>query len=77
MAAWAVVIPMDAAKTRHQASLGPAVTASRVVGELWRAGGFYRAAGPVLLRAFPANAATFLGYEVAVYVVERVMIKER
>ena len=25
----------------------------------------YRGAGPVMLRAFPANAACFLGYEVA------------
>ena len=28
-------------------------------------GGFYRGIGPVLLRAFPANAMTFFGFEMA------------
>ena len=29
-------------------------------------GGLFRGAAPILLRAFPANAAAFLGYELAI-----------
>ena len=77
VAAWAVVIPADAAKTLHQASLEGGVTPAAVVRALLRSegpAGFYKAAGPVLLRAFPANAATFLGYELAVHFVSKTLV---
>ena len=32
----------------------------------------YRGAGPVMLRAFPANACCFLGYEVAMSILNMI-----
>lgn len=68
---WLVAIPMDVVKSRLQAApdgmykgaldvLNKTV-AKEGVGALWKG------AVPVLLRAFPANAACFLGYEAAMY----------
>merc|ERR1712096_401757 len=48
---WLVAIPMDVVKNRLQAA--PEA--------------LYKGAVPVLLRAFPANAACFMGYEAAMY----------
>jgi solute carrier family 25 carnitine/acylcarnitine transporter 20/29 len=62
---WAVAIPIDALKNRHQAHLGQQSLAATVrdVGRQGGAARLYRGAGVVLLRAFPANSATFIGYE--------------
>ncbi len=67
MAGWGVAIPLDTVKNRHQAVLEP--------GRSWQTlrslhaaegvRGFYRGAVPILARAPPANAANFLGYEMA------------
>lgn len=59
--AWALALPLDSLKNRYQTSL------IRLLSELRRQPGglrqLYREAAVVLLRAFPANAATFIGYE--------------
>eukprot|EP00091_Calanus_sinicus_P020248 TRINITY_DN5430_c0_g1_i1.p1 TRINITY_DN5430_c0_g1~~TRINITY_DN5430_c0_g1_i1.p1 ORF type:complete len:294 (+),score=70.37 TRINITY_DN5430_c0_g1_i1:52-933(+) len=62
---WGVEIPADNIKNRHQVCLGqkPLINTVR---EVIAEGGvrqLYRGAGVILLRAFPANAATFIGYE--------------
>ena len=62
---WGVEIPADNIKNRHQACLGQRPLSS-TLRELMAAGGgrqLYRGAGVILVRAFPANAATFIGYE--------------
>lgn len=62
---WAVEIPADNIKNRYQVCLGQKPLIS-VVKQVVGKGGFgqlYRGAGVILLRAFPANAATFIGYE--------------
>lgn len=51
--AWAVAIPADNLKSRIQAGVGVPL----------RLSGLYTGAGVILLRAGPANAATFVGYE--------------
>lgn len=58
---WSFAIPLDAIKTKVQASKTPMsfIEGARLIhGELGF-GGFYRGIGPALLRAFPANAACF------------------
>eukprot|EP00834_Sanchytrium_tribonematis_P006637 NODE_507_length_6688_cov_1.276673.p5 type:complete len:173 gc:universal NODE_507_length_6688_cov_1.276673:5273-5791(+) len=65
IANWAVAIPADVLKTRLQASSHSSIVA--VFNELIAAEGFkglFRGLGPAMLRAFPANAACFLGAEV-------------
>jgi len=62
---WGVEIPADNIKNRHQVCLGQKPLASTVK-EVLAEGGMrqlYRGAGVILVRAFPANAATFIGYE--------------
>jgi len=62
---WGVEIPFDNIKNRHQVCLGQKPLAS-TVREVLAEGGvrqLYRGSGVILLRAFPANAATFIGYE--------------
>lgn len=58
---WSFALPLDAIKTRVQASReGIGVTGA--VGAIFKERGlrgFYRGLGPVMLRAFPANAACF------------------
>lgn len=69
--AWFVAIPFDTAKNRHQAKLEKE-SSIQTVKRLYRQEGwkgFYRGAGPILVRAFPANAAAFLGYEAAIALV--------
>ena len=62
---WAVEIPADNVKNRHQVCLGRRPLAE-TLREIWSQGGvkqLYRGAGVILVRAFPANAATFIAYE--------------
>jgi solute carrier family 25 (mitochondrial carnitine/acylcarnitine transporter), member 20/29 len=64
---WTLVFPVDTIKSSLQASSTPS-TLSAVVRQLHGKGGikaFFPGLGPALLRSFPANAATFLGVEMA------------
>jgi solute carrier family 25 carnitine/acylcarnitine transporter 20/29 len=67
---WLVALPVDVAKSRLQtAPEGKYTGMLDVYKELIRADGvraFYKGFTPVIIRAFPANAACFLGYEVAI-----------
>ncbi|CAG2211486.1 mitochondrial carnitine/acylcarnitine carrier protein-like [Mytilus galloprovincialis] len=65
---WAVALPQDVLKSRYQtAPHGKYPNGIRdVFKQLMKEEGFlslYRGAAPVFLRAFPANAACFFGYE--------------
>jgi len=64
---WAVAIPFDTLKNRHQAEMSGSVLAT-LKGLLKTDGvtGLYRGAVPILVRSGPANAAAFLGYEVVI-----------
>lgn len=66
---WCVALPVDVAKSRLQTAPDGTYTGLlHVYKELIKADGiraFYKGFTPVILRAFPANAACFLGYEVA------------
>jgi len=62
---WAIEIPLDGLKSRYQVCLGQKGL-STILKNVIKEGGLrhlYRGAGVVLLRAFPANSATFIGYE--------------
>ena len=70
VAGWVIAIPFDVIKNRHQAVNSGSIYST--IDTLWRnAGinGFYRGAIPILVRAIPANAAAFLGYETAISVI--------
>lgn len=66
---WLVAIPMDVVKSRLQAAPEGTYTGARdVLSQLLRKEGplaLYKGCVPILLRSFPANAACFMGYEVA------------
>lgn len=65
MAGWAVAIPLDSLKNRHQVCLGQR-SVLHTVKTVLNEGGLrqlYRGGVLILVRAFPANAAAFLGYE--------------
>lgn len=66
---WLVALPQDVLKSRLQTSShGHHENIREVFKHMMKEEGFfalYRGATPVLLRAFPANAACFMGYEVA------------
>ena len=67
VAMWIPVFPVDTVKSRLQTMEGKP-TVSGVVSGLYRNGGFkafFPGFGPALARAVPANAATFLGVELA------------
>lgn len=67
VAMWIPVFPVDTVKSRLQTMEGKP-TVSGVIGGLYRNGGFkafFPGFGPALARAVPANAATFLGVELA------------
>lgn len=68
IANWMVSIPPDVLKSRFQtAPSGKYSGVADVLRELIRTegiGALYKGIVPVMLRAFPANAACFLGYEV-------------
>ncbi|CAK7220199.1 carnitine transporter [Sporothrix curviconia] len=68
IAMWIPVFPVDTVKSRLQTSTTPGLTIGSVVRELYGRGGFkafFPGIGPALARAVPANAATFLGVELA------------
>ncbi|KAK1752178.1 mitochondrial carrier domain-containing protein [Echria macrotheca] len=67
VAMWIPVFPIDTVKSRLQTAEGN-VTIGGVVRGLYKSGGykaFFPGFGPALARAVPANAATFLGVELA------------
>jgi solute carrier family 25 carnitine/acylcarnitine transporter 20/29 len=67
VAMWIPVFPIDTVKSRLQTMEGKP-TVSGVVKGLYRAGGlkaFFPGFTPAIMRAIPANAATFVGVEYA------------
>lgn len=68
---WIIAIPADVVKSRLQSAPEGKYTGVRdVFRHLMREEGvraLYKGAVPVMLRAFPANACCFLGYEYAMY----------
>jgi hypothetical protein len=65
---WAATLPLDAVKTTIQVYQGPLPTPRirDVVRDVWTKHGmrgFYRGLSAAIVRAFPANAALFVGYE--------------
>lgn len=66
-AMWIPVFPVDTIKSNLQSSDTPQSISQVTKGIYKKAGfkGFFPGLGPALLRSFPANAATFLGVEVA------------
>ena len=67
VAMWIPVFPIDTIKSRLQSAEGRPTVRGTVTG-LYRNGGlkaFFPGMGPAMLRAVPANAATFLGVELA------------
>jgi solute carrier family 25 (mitochondrial carnitine/acylcarnitine transporter), member 20/29 len=67
VAMWIPVFPVDTIKSRLQSAEGRPTIAGTVKG-VYRSGGvkaFFPGFGPALARAVPANAATFLGVELA------------
>ncbi|KAL8663126.1 MAG: hypothetical protein Q9202_004163 [Teloschistes flavicans] len=74
VAMWIPVFPIDTIKSRLQSAEGRPTIGGTVRG-LWRAGGmraFFPGIGPAMARAVPANAATFLGVELAHKAMDRV-----
>jgi solute carrier family 25 carnitine/acylcarnitine transporter 20/29 len=67
VAMWIPVFPIDTVKSRLQTAEGN-VTVGGIIRDLYGRGGFkafFPGIGPALARAVPANAATFLGVELA------------
>ncbi|KAA6410221.1 MAG: solute carrier family member 46 [Lasallia pustulata] len=67
VAMWIPVFPIDTVKSRLQSAEGRPTIGGTVRG-LYRSGGlraFFPGMGPAMARAVPANAATFLGVELA------------
>ena len=67
VAMWIPVFPVDTVKSRLQGAEGRP-TIGGTIGGIYRSGGFkafFPGLGPALARAVPANAATFLGVELA------------
>lgn len=67
VAMWIPVFPVDTVKSRLQSAAGNPTIAG-TVRELYSRGGlkaFFPGMGPAMARAVPANAATFLGVELA------------
>jgi solute carrier family 25 carnitine/acylcarnitine transporter 20/29 len=67
VAMWIPVFPIDTVKSRLQSAEGRP-TMRGVISGVYRSGGikaFFPGIGPALARAVPANAATFLGVELA------------
>ena len=70
MCNWAVAIPFDVVKTRIQTAEGAEaakdiVQHTREMMAKEGLGSLYKGAAPAMLRAFPANAACFLGMELS------------
>ncbi|KAI7852790.1 mitochondrial carrier with solute carrier repeats [Circinella umbellata] len=75
-AMWLTIYPMDAVKSKLQTDgFGAARKYSSAMDCVKKtlavegAGGFFRGIGPCLLRAAPSNAATFMGFELAMRVI--------
>jgi len=69
IANWSAMMPLDTVKSRYQVApagqySGVAAVAKDIMAKEGIKG-FYKGLAPVLVRAFPANAACFLGYEAA------------
>jgi len=61
---WVVALPADVIKSRMQAGMGDSfISVSRQVVQQGGIAALYKGIGPVLIRAFPANAAMFFGIE--------------
>ena len=63
---WTVTLPMDTVKSVMQVSPKP-ISVRRALQQIWVAHGlkgFYKGYGAAVMRAFPANGALFLAYEV-------------
>ncbi|KAL8809932.1 MAG: hypothetical protein Q9223_002778 [Gallowayella weberi] len=74
VAMWIPVFPIDTVKSRLQSAEGRPTIGGTISG-LWRSGGFkafFPGIGPAMARAVPANAATFLGVELAHKAFDRV-----
>lgn len=67
MCNWALAIPFDTVKSRIQsgAATGGLVSVGRQMIKEEGVGALFKGVGPAMLRAFPANAACFLGMEVS------------
>jgi solute carrier family 25 carnitine/acylcarnitine transporter 20/29 len=66
---WVIALPLDCIKTKIQATRGGGLTWGGAVKNIMSEGGvlaFYRGFAPIMLRAFPANAACFCCKEMAV-----------
>lgn len=68
MAFWAVVLPFDVAKTRIQTALDPSSNRNpfynlKMIHRELGIRGLYAGLGPTLVRAFPANAAAMVTWE--------------
>lgn len=74
---WAVAIPPDVLKSKFQtAPDGKYTGVVSVVKDVMRSDGFkgmYKGFVPVMLRAFPANACCFMGYELALKVLNKLV----
>ena len=67
VAMWIPVFPIDTIKSNLQSS-ETSQSISQITKSIYRSGGFkafFPGIGPALLRSFPANAATFVGVELA------------
>ena len=65
---WATVLPLDVAKTRIQVAMPGSkrdLGLLATLAKLRREGKLYSGLAPTLVRAFPANAAQWLAWEVA------------
>jgi solute carrier family 25 carnitine/acylcarnitine transporter 20/29 len=74
VAMWTAVFPLDTVKSRLQSS-EKSQSISACVKELYGKGGvkaFFPGIGPAMARAVPANAATFVGVELAHKLMDRV-----
>ncbi|KAI9248558.1 mitochondrial carrier domain-containing protein [Phascolomyces articulosus] len=76
VAMWSIAIPPDVIKSRIQSA--PAGTYNGMIDCLQKtvkadgASALFRGLGPAMLRAFPANAATFLGVEYSRKVMDKI-----
>ena len=74
VAMWIPVFPIDTVKSRLQSAEGRPTIRGTITGLYSRGGfkAFFPGIGPALARAVPANAATFLGVELAHKAMNRV-----
>lgn len=65
VACWLPCIPQDVIKSRAQTTGMSSINAAKEIYKLYGMKGFYRGFGPTVVRAFPANAVTFVVYELS------------